>query len=349
MNISDLTLEEKIGQKLVVGFRCSKLQDEPQLEDLLRQGLLGGIILFKRDLQTGQSRNLIDHAQIKKLINDIKGSSKLPIFVTIDQEGGNVTRLNSSNGFTDFPSAYEIGTKGDLNSAKEIYQQVAQTLYETGFNVNFAPVLDLCINTKNQVIFARGRCFSEYPEKVATFGQIHIESHLERKILPVAKHFPGHGSSFGDTHLGWVDISTTWKQVELVPYKILSKANKLPAVMVGHLFNKNIDPIYPATFSRIWIEEVLRKQIEFNGLIFSDDLQMKAISENFSLEEVVELSFISGIDVLVFANQMEYNPNIVNEIIDIVKNLLNEGKIKISQIDKSVEKIIDYKLELMSN
>lgn len=349
MNLHDLSLEEKIGQKILVGFRGQSLSNEPTIKKHLMDGLIGGVILYQSDFQTGTLRNLVEPKQIKDLISEINSCSKIPPFIAIDQEGGKVSRLNSSNGFPEFPSAKELGNTDDLNKAKEIFSQMAKILAEIGFNVNFAPVLDICLNSDNEVIVKKGRCFSDDPEKVTQFGKIFIESHLDQKILPVAKHFPGHGSSTTDSHHEWVDISSSWKRIELKPYEILAKTNKLPAVMIGHLFNKHFDPVYPATLSRIWIDEILHKQIGFEGLVFSDDLQMKAISDNFSLEETIELAFNSGIDILVFSNQLAYNSNLAVHFIELSKKLLRLGRIKESDIDKSVEKIIKFKYEIMFN
>lgn len=349
MNVSKLSLEEKIGQKIIIGFRGQSLSNEPIIEQYLKEGLIGGVILYKRDFQTGLPRNLVEARQIKDLIIEIKRVSKVPPFIAIDQEGGKVSRLDSSNGFPEFPSAKEIGNLDNLNYAKEIFDQIANVLYEVGFNMNFAPVLDLCLNPNNEVIAQKGRCFSDKAERVAQFGKVFIESHLEKKILPVAKHFPGHGSSSGDSHKEWVDVSYTWKKIELEPYEILSKMNKLPAVMVGHLFNKHFDPVYPATLSRIWIEEILQKQIGFTGLVISDDMQMKAISDYFSLEETIELSINSGVDILIFSNQLDYEPNLPINFIEIIKKLMVNGKIRESKINQSVEKILGFKSQIMLN
>ncbi|MFN3306164.1 MAG: glycoside hydrolase family 3 N-terminal domain-containing protein [Candidatus Kapaibacteriota bacterium] len=349
MNLEELTLEEKIGQKIILGFRGLSLAEADYLQNCLESGIIGGVLLFDKDLETGEKRNISDPFQIIKLITDLKSNSKYPLFVALDQEGGKVARLNSSNGFEEIPSAMEIAFQDNFEYAQMYFKKIAETLKYVGINVNFAPVVDLGINSNNTVVVGNGRCFGSDPEKVANYAKIFINAHLELGIIPVAKHFPGHGSSFGDSHLGWVDISNTWTTKELQPYELLNDAARLPAVMVGHLYNRHIDPNFPASISHIWIEEILRKQIGFEGLVFSDDLQMKAICDYFTLEEVVELAFKSGIDILVFANQLNYQIDIPKNIIEITKNLLFNGKLTDVELEKSVQRILKIKNEFMLN
>ncbi|ROL57835.1 glycoside hydrolase family 3 protein [Bacteroidetes/Chlorobi group bacterium Naka2016] len=349
MRINELSLEEKICQMLVVGFRGLKIEDVPWLSNSLTKGHLGGVILFEKDYQTGEKRNISEPTQLQTLIAQLKRNSKFPLFIAIDQEGGAVARLNSSNGFEDFPSANEIANKNDISFAEETYSKLSNLLSQLGFNVNFAPVLDLCINPENTVIVQKKRCFSKEPEKVVRFSKIFIQNHLRRNVLPVAKHFPGHGSSYADTHKQWVDVTNLWTTTELKPYELLRNQDSLPAVMVGHLFNKHIDPIYPATLSHIWIEEILRKQIGFDGLVFTDDLQMKAIADNFTLEEIVQLGFNAGVDIFLFANQIENDEQIISKFDQIVKELIYQNRISLDRINKSVERIINFKNKFMLN
>ncbi|MCX7909923.1 MAG: glycoside hydrolase family 3 [Ignavibacteria bacterium] len=344
-----ISFEEKVGQKIIIGFRGTTLKEEPIIIDYLKEGFIGGVILFEKDAQNGKQRNLVEPKQIQNLINEIKVNSKHIPFISIDQEGGKVSRLNSNNGFEDFPSSKKVAMFENIEFAEEIYDRMANILQNIGINVNFAPVVDLCINSENEVVVKKERCFSSEPEVVAKFAKSFIQCHLKRKILPVAKHFPGHGSSTGDTHLDWVDITNTWKQVELKPYQILLENNFLLGVMVGHLFNKNIDPLFPASLSHIWVDEVLRKQLGFNGLVFTDDMQMKAISNYFSLEEIVELAFNCSIDVLVFANQLYYETDLPERIITISKELVSKGKIVSEKIEESFQRIVKFKKEIMFN
>lgn len=349
MHIDKLTLEEKIGQKILIGFRGLSLVEVPDLLHYLENGLISGVLLFDKDLETSQKRNLSDPDQIVKLISEIKINSKYPSFIALDQEGGRVSRLNSSNGFEMFPSAMEIALNQDLEYAKICFKKLSEILKHVGINVNFAPVVDLSINPNNAVVVGKGRCYGSEPEVVATYAEVFIEAHLVERILPVAKHYPGHGSSSGDTHHSLVDISNSWSIKELKPYELLRESNKLFAVMVGHLFNRHIDPIFPASLSHTWVEEILRKEIGFDGLVVSDDLQMKAISNYFSLEEIVEYAFKSGIDILVFANQLDYSIHLPKKVIEIAKNLLSNGKISLIELEKSVQRILKIKNEFMLN
>jgi beta-N-acetylhexosaminidase len=346
MKVSDLSLEQKIGQKIIIGFRGTELQSEPLIVKYLEQGFIGGVILFDKDLQTKSKRNIVSPEQLRKLTDDIRSRSKIKPFIAVDQEGGAVARLNSTNGYEDYPSHNELSKTRDKNYAREISRKMAGMLKKSGINLNFAPVLDLAINPDNQVVVQKGRCFSDKWDIVADFASEFIQAHLDEDVLPVGKHFPGHGSSLGDTHNGWVDITTSWRTEELKPYEAMIQRNLLPAVMVGHLYNKNVDPIYPSSLSHIWIEEVLRKNLSFKGIVFTDDLQMKAISSHFTLEEMVELSFNAGVDVLVFANQLEYNPELPERIIELSLRMISDGKFSIKAIDSSVERILEIKEKL---
>jgi len=349
MQINHLTLEQKICQMLMVGFRGTDLKDIHWLKNYLENGLIGGVILFETDRETNTIRNIQSSEQLKKLTGDLSAASKVPLFIAIDQEGGKVSRLNSRNGFEDFPSHAELGQTNDEKTAKIVFLKIAEALHNMGINVNFAPVVDLAINSDNKVVVQNNRCFSANPMEVAKFAQYFIEAHNKFNVLSVAKHFPGHGSSQQDSHFDWTNVSNTWKSLELKPYEILNGAGTLPGVMVGHIYNKNFDPNFPASLSHIWVEEILRKQIGFEGLVFTDDLQMKSISNNFTLEETTELALIAGNDILLFANQINYIENLPEKFIQIVLDLLNRNKIKLERIYRSFERIMNFKQQIMLN
>lgn len=342
----DLAIEQKIGQMLMIGFRGLTLENSHWLVELLRKGLIGGVILFEKDLQTQGTRNIESPEQLRKLTEQLKSQSPFPLFIAIDQEGGKVSRLNSKNGFVDFPSHFEIANKEDESFANEIFSQIAEVLYNSGINVNFAPVVDLMINPNNSVVVQNNRCFSSDPFLTAKFAKIFISKHNDYKILAVAKHFPGHGSSHQDSHSQWTDVSNTWKSIELKPYEILSEKKILKAVIVGHIFNKHYDPNFPASLSHLWIEQILRRQYGFNGFVFTDDLQMKSISDNFTFEETVELSLLAGSDILLFANQIDFSEDIPQKFIKTTIKLLENNKISLERINKSFGRIMNFKTDL---
>jgi len=349
MFTNSLTLEQKICQLLMIGFRGTELKDCRWLEDYLENGLLGGVILFEKDFATNSIRNIQNPEQLKKLTKDLSAASKIPLFIAIDQEGGRVSRLNSRNGFEDYPSHAELGQINDEKTAKIVFSKIAEALHNLGINVNFAPVVDLAINPENKVVVQNNRCFSADPMEVAKFARNFVVAHKEFNVISVAKHFPGHGSSQQDSHFDWTDVTNTWRALELKPYEILNRDAILNGVMVGHIYNKNFDPNFPASLSHIWIEEILRKQIGFGGLVFTDDLQLKSISNNFSFEEAVELALLAGNDILLFANQIDYSEDLPQKFIKIVLELIKNNKISIERINNSFERIMYYKNQIMLN
>ncbi len=350
-NFENISFEQKIGQMIMIGFAGLELGTDRFLVPALRSGLIGGLIFFDKDIRTNQVRNIENPNQVKSLIYQILSISRFPLFLGVDEEGGKVARLSSKNGFLDFPSHLQIGKINDVSYTRNVASQIASLLEETGFNTNFAPVIDLAINPNNAVIIGKGRCFSDIPEIVIEHSSIFIEEHIQKGILPVAKHFPGHGSSEMDSHLGWTDVTRTWKPVELTPYELLQAKALLPAVMVAHIYNSAFDSNFPASLSHIWIEEGLRKGIGFSGVVFSDDLQMKAISDNFTFEESIEFAINAGVDVLLFANQLDFDPGLHNKILQTIVQLVKSNRISIQRIEESFLRIKSVKQKIfnMSN
>lgn len=347
----NISFEQKVGQMIMVGFAGLELEPNHFLIPALREGLIGGLIFFDKDIRTNQTRNIENPNQVESLIHQILSISHFPLFLAVDEEGGRVARLSSKNGFPDFPSHSEIGSINDVSYTRDVASQIASLLEETGFNTNFAPVIDVAINPQNAVIVQKGRSFAGTPEIVVEHSSIFVEEHIRRGVLPVAKHFPGHGSSEMDSHLGWTDVTRMWQPLELKPYELLQAKALLPSVMVAHIYNSAFDSNFPASLSHIWIEEVLRKGIGFSGLVFSDDLQMKAISDNFTFEESIEFAINAGVDVLLFANQLDFDPGLHNKILQTILQLIKSNKISIQRIEESFLRIksIKQKIFNMSN
>ncbi len=331
--ISKENILKMIGNMLIVGFNSQTLPKE--IKEDIKKYHLGGVILF--DKKGSEIKNIKNPVQLKKLILDIKRSAGYNIFVCIDQEGGLVDRLKAIR-FEKFPSAYEIGKFDSISYSKKVYFKLAKELKENNFNCDFAPVVDLAINPKNRVIVKAKRSYGKDFRKVVKHAEIFIKALKEKKIISVLKHFPGHGSSFGDTHKGFVDVSESWEAKELLPYKILISKNLADAVMVAHIYNKKLDPKFIATFSSKIKEDLLRKKLGFRGVIISDDMQMRAISEYYTLKEALKLSINSGTDILLFANQGKKEIK-VSKIVKTVYEEIEKGNIKIDKIIKANERI----------
>lgn len=337
-------LEMKIGQMLMVGFRGTVLNDEHFILRHIRQHHLGGVILFDYDVLTRQpERNISSPQQLKSLIAALQQAATMPLLVAVDQEGGRVVRLKPRHGFARTVSPTELGRLDDPQATYSASAEIAATLAELGINVNFAPVVDLCVNPDNPVIARLERCFSAQPDKVTRHAREFIQAHKAQGVTAVIKHFPGHGSSHSDSHLGFTDVSASWTTQELNPYIDLIGAGEVDAVMTAHVFNANLDIDHPATLSHPTVTGLLRNQLRFDGVVFSDDLQMGAISDHYGLEQAVRLALEAGVDILLFGNNLEYDPEIVPKVVSIIRELVENGAIGEARINESFRRIMRLK------
>lgn len=326
-------LKKQIAHMLVVGFDGTKASED--LLSFIREYELGGVILFDINLKDrSKPKNIVSKEQVFSLTTSLKNASTHPLLVCVDEEGGKVSRLKPKHGYDATPSPKRVAEMDDY-MAKHVYNALASKL--DGFNCNFTPVLDLSINPANPVIASRGRSYSDDPKVVAGFATIAIDALGERGIITAGKHFPGHGSSDADSHDGFVDVSSSWSEVELEPYKILISKGKLKAIMSAHIFNKSLDPTYPATLSYATNTELLRHKLGFDGVLFSDDMQMGAIAKNYSLAEAVTLAINSGIDLLIFGNQL--GTNNPKDLVDLIYKQVRSGAIKESRIEEANARI----------
>jgi len=340
------SLEEMIGSMLMVGFFGTSVSKDSQICQDIYNYNLGGVILFDYNpIDKSKPKNISSKAQLKRLTKQLKECSRDgKLLIAVDQEGGRVQRLKSKYGFYGkFPKAMDIA-KRPVSEAKRVYSKMAKELSEVGINYNLAPVVDLAINRKNRVIYRLGRSFGSNPKKVARYASAFIDEMQNYNILTSAKHFPGHGSSLGDTHKGFVDVTSSWKSIELEPYRILNQIGKLDTVMVAHVFNRKIDPKYPATLSKNTIN-ILRDDIGFDGVIITDDLQMGAITKHYNLRDVLRLAINAGNNILLFGNQLSPNNIVsVSTLVDTIRDLVeNEGSVSIDLIKKSNQKIDELK------
>ncbi|MDD4073910.1 MAG: glycoside hydrolase family 3 protein [Candidatus Pacebacteria bacterium] len=333
-------LKEKIGQMLIIGFRGTEANNNSYIIKTIKELNIGGVILFDRDNPSkGEiQRNIINVEQTKKLITNIKNSSS-DIFISIDAEGGYVNRLKTKYGFENIPSAEELG-KLSAEEVKSHSLSLGKTLKNIGINMDFAPVVDVNINPMNPVIRYLERSFSEDPEKVYEYSSAFIEGLHENEIISAIKHFPGHGSSEDDSHLGVVDITETYNEIELIPYRRLIEDGYSDIVMTAHIFNKNIDADNPATLSSKFLKDILRNELGFNGVIISDDMQMGAIVNNYGYAEAIIKAVNAGCDMLIISNNGdEYNESAPREAVDAIFNAVKNGKISEEQINESYNRI----------
>ena len=338
-------LDQQIGQMLLVGFRGTTLHPDNHIIRDMEDYNLGGVILYEKDGPSqSRPRNIESPEQLQALVAGLKSHSKEKLFVAIDEEGGVVDRLKASYGFPATVSAQYLGELNNEDSTRYHAALIASTLKEMGINLNFAPVVDLNVNPESPAIGALGRSFSANPDTVVFHAGIFIEEHKKLNILNCCKHFPGHGSATSDSHLGLTDVTNTWNETELEPYRQFIATGKCKMVMSAHVFNRNLDPDYPATLSEKILNGILREQLGFSGVIVSDAMEMGAITENYGQEEAIEKAINAGCDILVFSNNISsYNNEVVPEVVSMIHNLVTEGKISRKRIIESYNRIMALK------
>lgn len=338
------SLDQKIGQMLNVGFRGTAITDTNHIVRDIREYNLGSVTLFDYDVPRDTAlRNIQSPQQVKTLINDLQELAETPLFIAVDQEGGKVARLKPKRGFPSTVSAQYLGDLDDIDSTRYYARQTGQTLADAGFNLNFAPVVDLNTNPDNPVIGGLERSFSADPEIVVKHASAYINTLHEFDVLTVLKHFPGHGSSEKDSHLGVVDVTETWSPKELTPYRQLIDSSLVDMVMTAHIFNARWDSTYPATLSKPVITGILRDSLNFDGVIVSDDMMMGAVRKEYGLKTAIKQALLAGVDILTFGNNAIYDPEIVPKAHKIIRELIEEGEISQDRIDASYQRIIDMK------
>jgi len=331
----------------MTGFRGSSIDNFSPITNSIKKFNLRNIWLVDND-KTADSiiGNIQSAAQLKKLTSDLQTLSGNSLFITIDAEGGEVVRLKEKYGFPKFQSAQYFGELNDLSKTKENANNIATILRECGINMNLAPVVDINVNPNCPIIGLKGRSFSSNPEVVFNNAREFILAHRENNIGTCLKHFPGHGSSLHDSHNGFVDISNQWTEIELFPYKLLIKEGLVDAIMTAHIFNKNLDDKFPATLSKKIITGLLREKLCFNGVIFSDDLMMKAITDHYSFEEAISLALNAGVDIIIQGNNVDFNSELSDKTITAIINLVVQGKLTEQRIDESFKRIFQLKHNL---
>jgi len=337
-------ISNKVGQMLMVGFRGTAAPADSYIAKTIGELNLGGIILFDYDAPSeSRPRNITDYDQTKKLVAELKNySPNLPLLVAVDAEGGLINRLKPSMGFLYVPGAKELGQ--NPAKAMEDYWSLAAELAGLGFNINFAPVVDLDTNPENPVIGALERSYSADPGIVVNLAKIMVAAHKSFGVITALKHFPGHGSSNSDSHLGLPDVTATYSETELAPYEKLIKDGAAESIMTAHIINKNVDPDYPATLSPKFIQNILRDRLGFGGVVISDDMQMGAIVDNYGFEDAIVLAINAGCDILVFSNNGKtYDETMPYRAKDAILKAVNDGRISKERINQAYERISSLK------
>ena len=326
-NLNELSKEEKIGQMIIVGMDTNYITERIRI--LIQKYKIGGIILYRKNFSTYD--NLI------KLINELKKlnkNNKIPLIIAIDQEGGRVNRLPKE--FNNLPSANLIAKQKDIELIKEASSVTSQILSASGFNMNFAPVMDLKSFKDNHAI--GDRAYSCDPEIVSQYGMIFMKELQKNNIISVVKHFPGHGATNQDSHFTLSVIKKSYEELEkedILPFKIAMQ-NGADAMLVGHLMIPEITKTNPASLSKKFIGNYIRKKYRYNKLLITDDLKMRSIRLFYGETRAVKKAFEAGNDIIVFRYKKDKEKR-------AIQNLLHLYDKNIGRVNRSVIRILKEK------
>jgi len=327
--IADMSLEEKIGQLIIAGVEGK--EPESRAEKMITDQHVGGVIFYKYNLATAKD--------VVGYVNQLKAWNKenaAPLILSVDQEGGKVSRLP---GLEKLPDAARIGKSGKLPFAEAVGSLLAREVKEMGMNMNFAPVLDINSNPNNPVIGTRS--FGATPDEVTPMGMAVMKAIKEQDVIPVVKHFPGHGDTGVDSHLELPIVEKNLDQLkafEWLPFKEAIKQGT-DAVMVAHILFPELDKQFPASLSKTIITDQLRGTLKFDGVIMTDDLTMGAIAVHYGIGEAAVQAILAGTDIVLVAH--DYNN--IDTVIAALKQSIEDGKLTEQRIDESVGRILRMK------
>jgi beta-N-acetylhexosaminidase len=329
-------LEPELGQLLLVGFHGVEPGGE-ELERLLCRVRVGGVVLF--------GRNVVDAAQVSRLTAWMQARARActgrPLLVAVDAEGGRVMRLGPAAGYTATLSADDLGQANDFALTELEARRIGARLAAAGINWNLAPVVDVGSNPANTVIVGSGRSYGANPALVAAHARAFVRGMRAEGILTALKHFPGHGSSYADSHQGFVDVGDTARpEVELDPYRALMAERLADAVMTAHVFNRRFDDEHPATLSRATIQGLLRDGLGFRGPVVSDDLRMGAIEKHYGLRRASVLALQAGVDILLVADdRLSERRSAADVAIREIRQALATGRLAVSRVASALSRI----------
>jgi len=327
--IEAMTLEEKVGQLVMVGL--DGYEFNPNAQKFIQEYKVGGFILLKKNVQ--------DTQQALRLVNSLKEANgdQIPLFLAIDEEGGRISRMPAD--LSKMPSSQKIGTLNNKELARRVGEILGQEVKEFGLNVNFAPVLDIYSNPKNTVI--GDRAFGSTPELVSSLGIQVMKGIQEQDVIPVVKHFPGHGDTAVDSHIGLPRVDYDLERLrsfELVPFKE-AVSQQVDGIMLAHILIPKIDPDYPASCSRAVITELLRTELNYQGVVITDDLTMGAILENYNIGEVAVKSIQAGSDIVLVCHDFAKEELVIQELLKAART----GEISTERLNESVYRVLKLK------
>ncbi|NLE89839.1 MAG: beta-N-acetylhexosaminidase [Dehalococcoidales bacterium] len=328
--VKEMRLEEKVGQLVMAGI--DGYENDDHARQLMEKYHVGGFILLKK--------NIRDAGQMLGLINSIKETNainKIPLFLSIDEEGGRVSRMPKE--FAKMPASKKIGQLDNSQLSYQVGSIIGEELKSFGINMNFGPVLDINSNPKNPVI--GDRAFGATAEIVTKSGIETMKGLHTQNIISVVKHFPGHGDTSVDSHIGLPTVNNDLERLnafELLPFSAAIK-NNVDAVMVAHILFPKIDPINPASFSPTIITDVLRQKMNFDGVVITDDMTMGAIINNYDIGEAAVKSINAGSDIVLVCHDYAKE----EAVIQAIQKAAETGAISADRIDQSVYRVLKLK------
>ena len=334
--LAAMTVEEKMGQLLIGGFEGTEIGD--QATRLVQEYQVGGLILY--------GRNIAGAGQLVTLTNGLKAlnGDGIPLFLSVDQEGGGVDRMPPEVRRT--PGAYCVGQTGSVPAAQSYGDVLAAECAAFGLNLDFAPVLDVWSNPGNTVIGQRA--FSADARTVAGLGPAAARRMMDQGIIPAVKHFPGHGDTVVDSHVGLPVVDKSLEELEeteLIPFRAAIQSagtdGQVPAVMVDHILLTQLDPERPASLSPAVVTGLLREELGFAGAVLTDDLTMGAVTQSYGLGEAAVLAVEAGCDILLVCHGPDSVPAVRTALLEAAAS----GRITAERLDESVYRILRLKTE----
>lgn len=322
----------KLGQLFSLGYQG--LEPSVEFLNLIQKYQIGGVIFF--------SANIKNKEQLKENIESLQEKSGIPLFVMIDQEGGRVNRITED--FPIFQSNLSYGEKKDKNGVRKAYSQTARELKKLGINVNLAPVVDVLTNPSNKVI--SDRSFGSDPLLVAELSRIAVQAIKEEGILACAKHFPGIGDISDDPHSRLPfnhNSRERFEKIDFLPFKTAISC-EVDFIMSTHVISTGLDPKFPATLSKKICSDILRRELNFKGVMISDDMQMKGMRNNFPLEDACYQAFEAGHDMILISENLDEQIKVIEHF----EKKLKDKDLSFSRLSEATGRILALKEKIRS-
>lgn len=335
---TDDELHQLIGQLLLVGFDGADVEPPPALAEALAGGHVGGTILFRRNIDS-----MDQVSALNTRIHQLAEHAPAPPFVAVDQEGGRVVRLKAP--LTPIPPMRALGEMGDMRLTADVSETIATEIAALGFNLNFAPVLDVDTNPDNPII--GDRAFSDDPRTVARTAGAFLLGHHIAHVIPCGKHFPGHGDTLLDSHKALPVLEhdrARLDAVELQPFRRMIAA-EIPMLMTAHMMVPSLDPAHPSTLSRATIRGLLREQLGFEGVVITDDLEMAAVAAHYEIEEMVELGLRAGVDIFLICRTQALWQRAHAHLFELARQNFDD----LIRVQRAAERVLALKHSLLGN